>query len=66
MPVFLVHFAQINEPFRLPELLALCDLFGIQMTYKPDAYSPTSPFMVVSMASDEDAKKILSRAILVK
>lgn len=41
MPKFLVQFVHIKEEFRLPELLAVCTLFGVRLEYTPDAYSPT-------------------------
>jgi tRNA (guanine10-N2)-methyltransferase len=66
MKSYVVNFAQFKEEFRLPELLALCELNEIPITYAPDAYSLEDPYMVVQLPDDESVKKILSRAILIR
>jgi hypothetical protein len=35
----LCYFAHVHVAFRLPELQALSDLFGAELTYRSDDYS---------------------------
>ncbi|RKP39330.1 S-adenosyl-L-methionine-dependent methyltransferase [Dimargaris cristalligena] len=66
MPRYLVHFAQFHEDFRLAELEALAQLENIPLKYEPDAYSNDNPFLLVELPSNEDARRLVQRAILVK
>ncbi|KAJ3055590.1 hypothetical protein HK097_010014 [Rhizophlyctis rosea] len=65
MGLFFVYFTQFHLDFRLQELDALAKLEGIDLKYADGAYSNDSPFMVVELPSNDDATKLISRAILV-
>ncbi|KAF2401264.1 tRNA guanosine-2'-O-methyltransferase [Trichodelitschia bisporula] len=60
---YIVRFAQTHETFRRPELEALATLWNIEL--KIVTYSEDSPFCVVRLPSDDVARKLVSRAILV-
>ncbi|KAK2140917.1 hypothetical protein LSH36_1205g00103 [Paralvinella palmiformis] len=62
---YLVQFAHEHLDFRIPELLAVADIFGTTVTI-PEAYDKENPYLVVDLPSDEIVKKIASRTILVK
>lgn len=66
MPKYLVHFAQFHPEFRLPELLSLGVLCSIEIGYNPKEYSDDCPFLVIELANDSDAIRLIKRAILVK
>ncbi|KAL7754450.1 hypothetical protein RI367_000431 [Sorochytrium milnesiophthora] len=66
MPRFIVHFAQAHENFRLPELEAAASLHKIDVKFHHDAYSPRRPFLLIDLASRDDAVALISRTILVK
>ncbi|TPX72228.1 hypothetical protein SpCBS45565_g00504 [Spizellomyces sp. 'palustris'] len=66
MPTYLIHFAQFHMEFRLPELDSLAILEAVKLRYDPAAYSNDSPFMLVELPNDDDARKLVKRSILVK
>jgi tRNA (guanine10-N2)-methyltransferase len=66
MPSYVVRFAQIREDFRLAELDALIRLFQSSIRYDRSLYSDSTPFLVINADGEEEVKKILGRAILVK
>ncbi|KAI4140820.1 MAG: hypothetical protein LQ341_003690 [Variospora aurantia] len=59
---YLVRFAQIHESFRIPELQALADLFGIDVAFAD--YSQYSPHCVVRLRDRDAARNLISRSIL--
>ncbi|RUS18282.1 hypothetical protein BC937DRAFT_88959 [Endogone sp. FLAS-F59071] len=66
MPTYLIQFAQFHEEFRLPELESLATIENVQLKYNSTNYSRDSPFLQVDIASDEEAAKLVKRAILIK
>ncbi|KAK9710397.1 hypothetical protein K7432_008433 [Basidiobolus ranarum] len=66
MPSYLIQFAQAHDEFRLPELHSLMKLENITMEYDSTTYDKMSPFLIVTLANDEDAYKLVQRAILIK
>ncbi|KAI7826635.1 S-adenosyl-L-methionine-dependent methyltransferase [Kickxella alabastrina] len=65
MPLFIIYFAHYHEDFRLAELEALSKLENVKITYK-SAYSATSPFLLVDIASAQLAAKLVQRGILIR
>ncbi|KAK6531381.1 hypothetical protein TWF281_008188 [Arthrobotrys megalospora] len=64
MREYLIHFAQVHETFRKPELESLARLFNID--YEILQYSEKTPFARIALKSNEDAKTLISRSILAK
>ncbi|KAK6363661.1 hypothetical protein TWF730_001082 [Orbilia blumenaviensis] len=64
MREYLIHFAQVHETFRKPELESLAELFNIE--YKILRYTEKAPFALIALKSPEDAKTLISRSILAK
>ena len=66
---FLFHFAQVHEEFRIPELLSVAELCGITLRIPEDDLKKldvSRPFMILTLDSLEDAKKLARRCILIK
>ena len=65
---YLFVFAQVHDEFRIPELLSVAELFGIQITFPeaPEQLDVSRPFMVLGLKCDEEAKTLASRCILIK
>ncbi|KAL1916287.1 uncharacterized protein VTP21DRAFT_5904 [Calcarisporiella thermophila] len=66
MKTYLVQFAQFHEEFRLAEFESLKKLENITVEYNPLEYKNNCPFLQIKVASDEDASKLIRRAILIK
>ncbi|KAJ1955224.1 hypothetical protein EC988_002000 [Linderina pennispora] len=66
MPKYIVQFAHFHEDFRLAELESLATLEGVEISYDPSTYDTMSPFLVIEVASDELAAKLVRRAILLR
>ncbi|KAI9313806.1 hypothetical protein BX666DRAFT_2140306, partial [Dichotomocladium elegans] len=66
MPTYLVQFAQFHEDFRLPELKSLARLENVKIEFNVDEYRLDVPFFKVQIESDEEAQKLVKRAILIK
>ncbi|KAF3165307.1 hypothetical protein TWF225_001255 [Orbilia oligospora] len=64
MREYLIHFAQVHETFRKPELESLAKLFNID--YEILQYSEKAPFARIALKSNEAAKTLISRSILSK
>ncbi|KAK6495316.1 hypothetical protein TWF481_003341 [Arthrobotrys musiformis] len=64
MREYLIHFAQVHETFRLPELESLAKLFNIK--YEILQYSEKSPFARIALESPTAASTLISRSILSK
>lgn len=62
MTKYLVFLAQAHENFRLCELKALADLYNIDVDFSN--YSIHSPFLIVDLKSDQEAKLLVQRTIL--
>jgi hypothetical protein len=65
---YLLHIALTHTAFRLPELLAVCECLaiGIQLPAEEEERAVHRPFLVVKLESDEEARRLASRCILVK
>ncbi|KAI7855545.1 S-adenosyl-L-methionine-dependent methyltransferase [Circinella umbellata] len=66
MPTYLIQFAQSHEEFRLPELLSLAKLERINLECDQDKYRLDNPYFKITLDSDEDARKLIRRSILIK
>lgn len=66
---YLFVFAQAHEEFRIPELLSVAEIHGITIKFADDDVSKldvSRPFMVLGLESEEDARKLARRCILIK
>jgi tRNA (guanine10-N2)-methyltransferase len=61
---YLLHIPRENESFRVPELFACAKLFDFDIRIVEE--DPVSPFLIVELESDEHAKRITERCVLVK
>ncbi|KAK4444925.1 S-adenosyl-L-methionine-dependent methyltransferase [Podospora aff. communis PSN243] len=61
---YLIRFSQSHETFRLPEIQALAVIEGVDL--KVVSYSPDSPFCIVTLPSEDAAKRLIRRSILVQ
>ncbi|KAL4892164.1 SIR2-domain-containing protein [Aspergillus ambiguus] len=61
---YLIRFAQAHETFRRPELEALADLTGVDLEIL--SYEDSSPYCIVKLQSEEDARALITRSILAK
>ena len=64
MPLFLFVFAQTHAEFRIPELRSISELHGFHVELVDQ--DPTRPFMVISLESEEHARLLAKRCILIK
>jgi hypothetical protein len=66
--LYLFHFAQAHNEFRLPELASVAELYGIQYTLpeKKEDSDPNRPFMVIQLEGEEHARMLAKRCILIK
>lgn len=62
--LFLLLLAQQHEDFRAQELEALAELLHID--FKIENYSRDSPFLEVSLRTEKDAQRLVSRSILTR
>ncbi len=64
MKKYLLYLAQSHPNFRKAELESLADLYGIKVDLSN--HNENSPFMIVELENDEQAKKLVKRAVLAK
>lgn len=64
MPKYIISFAHAFPSFRVPELESLADLFNV--TVDLSHHNEKSPFLIVDLKNDEDAKNLVKRSILAK
>ncbi|CCK67825.1 tRNA (guanine-N2-)-methyltransferase KNAG_0A01360 [Huiozyma naganishii CBS 8797] len=64
MKEYLLYMAQVHLNFRRAELESLADLGGISLDFA--SYDPESPFWVVQLESDDQARALVKRSILTK
>lgn len=64
MKKYIIAFANLFPSFRVAELESLAGLFGIQVDLSH--HKEECPFLVVSLESDEQAKRLIHRSILAK
>ncbi|KAJ7045462.1 S-adenosyl-L-methionine-dependent methyltransferase [Mycena alexandri] len=65
MPSYILVFAQSHSEFRIPELESVAQLHGFAITL-PLECDPLRPFMVLDLASEEHARLLAGRCILIK
>lgn len=61
---YLVFLAQQHPTFRVPELESLGDIHGIKVDFS--GHDENTPFMIITLDNDQDAKNLISRAVLAK
>ncbi|PRT52519.1 tRNA (guanine(10)-N2)-methyltransferase [Wickerhamiella sorbophila] len=61
---FLILFAQAHEKFRIHELEALAEVEGLDVDLS--GYSDDYPYLEVELASEHDAKRLVSRSFLIR
>ncbi|OQR94083.1 tRNA guanosine-2'-O-methyltransferase [Achlya hypogyna] len=69
MPVYVIYFVHRHLDFRLPELDAVLSLNGVtdaSLCYDASTVSAESPFLFITLASDEIAQQVAARCVLVK
>ncbi|KAJ7084337.1 S-adenosyl-L-methionine-dependent methyltransferase [Mycena belliarum] len=65
MPGYLLVFAQSHSEFRLPELQSVAELLGFALSIPTDC-DPSRPFMTLELQSEEQARLLAGRCILIK
>ena len=65
---YLFVFAQVHDEFRIPELLSVSELHGFDIKFPEDAEDrdTSRPFMILELESEEHARLLASRCILIK
>lgn len=61
---YLIFLAQQHPTFRVAELESLADLYGLKVDLSN--HDEKIPFMTVFLENDQDAKNLISRAVLAK
>ncbi|KAK6201112.1 S-adenosyl-L-methionine-dependent methyltransferase [Scheffersomyces amazonensis] len=64
MKEYLIYFAQAYPNFRRAELESLADLYNIPLDLQH--HDETSPFLIVKLENDEQARNIMQRSVLSK
>ncbi|KIW06605.1 uncharacterized protein PV09_02320 [Verruconis gallopava] len=59
---YLIRFVQMHETFRKPEIEALAELAQINVEFL--SYLTDSPFCIVRLPCEADARRLISRSIL--
>ena len=62
---YLIVFAQVHEEFRIPELLSIAELYDVDISI-PEDVDLSRPFMVLELDSEEQARILARRCILIK
>ncbi|CAK5281512.1 unnamed protein product [Mycena citricolor] len=65
MPVYLIVFAQSHPDFRVPELQSIAELFGFSIAI-PEQCDTSRPFLVIEIDTEQHARMLASRCILIK
>jgi hypothetical protein len=65
---YLLHFAVAHDDFRLPELSSVSQLFNFEIGLPDDVKdcNPKRPFTIVTLESDEHARLLVRRCIMIK
>ncbi|CDO69224.1 hypothetical protein BN946_scf185042.g126 [Trametes cinnabarina] len=65
---YLLVFAQVHEDFRIPELQSIAELHGFEIKFpdNPEDRKTARPFMVLGLESEEHAKLLARRCVLIK
>lgn len=64
MKQYIINFAHAFPNFRVAELESLADLYNISVDLSQ--HNEKSPFLIVELENDEQAKKLIKRSILAK
>lgn len=64
MGKYLLYMVQMHLNFRRAELESLADLYKIKINL--DSYDENSPFLILDLLNDEDARKLVKRSVLCK
>ncbi len=65
---YLFVFAQVHDEFRIPELLSVAELYGFEVKFSenPEDRDTSRPFMILELESEEHARMLAGRCILIK
>ncbi|KAI0335002.1 tRNA guanosine-2'-O-methyltransferase [Cubamyces sp. BRFM 1775] len=65
---YLFVFAQVHDEFRIPELESIAELHGFSIKFpdSPEDKKTARPFMVLGLESEEHARILSERCILIK
>ena len=62
---YLFVFAQVHDEFRIPELLSISELYGFDIKF-PEDKDISRPFMILGLESEEHARLLARRCILIR
>nr|VWO99928.1 Lysophospholipase 1 (EC (Phospholipase B 1) [Ganoderma boninense] len=62
---YLFVFAQVHDEFRIPELFSISELYGFDIEF-PDENDTSRPFMILGLESEEHARLLARRCILIR
>lgn len=65
MSKYLIVFAQAHQEFRIPELESIAELYDFKISL-PDERDLDRPYMVIGLESEDHARLLCKRCILVK
>lgn len=66
---YLFVFAQVHDEFRIPELLSVAEVYGFEIRFTEDPEDRKTiarPFMVLELESEEHARLLARRCVLIK
>jgi tRNA (guanine10-N2)-methyltransferase len=63
---FLCVFNLIDEDFRLAELDSCAKIFNVPIQYDASQFKATDIYLYVDFPSEEDARKVVGRSVLLK
>ncbi|TBU39613.1 tRNA guanosine-2'-O-methyltransferase [Dichomitus squalens] len=65
---YLFVFAQVHEDFRIPELLSISELYGFEIKFpeRLEDRDTSRPFMLLELESEEHARLLSRRCILIR
>ncbi|CAB4489233.1 tRNA guanosine-2'-O-methyltransferase [Rhizophagus irregularis] len=66
MTKYFIQFAQSHEEFRLPELESLAQIENVKISYNKEEYKNNCPFLIIEIDNEEEATRLVKRAILIK
>ena len=62
---YLFVFAQVHDEFRIPELLSISELYGFEINF-PEDQDISRPFMILGLESEDHARLLARRCILIR
>ncbi|KAL1942032.1 hypothetical protein VTO73DRAFT_6562 [Trametes versicolor] len=66
---YLFVFAQVHDEFRIPELLSVAEIHGFEIKFSEnpeDRKTVARPFMVLELESEEHARLLAQRCVLIR